>query len=786
MIDVAGIQRMLANLDPIGVANEAARLRKAATGIRETGENIDHTWTHALHPGVYEAPEGDLLRRAARPVREDTAEFAWGVWRVAGALESFAEAIRPIKARLESLLVDAHAFVLAAPADWREDEGQVAENNRLVAAVRDQAVALAAAEERCAADIYAAYGGREAAPARTGARPSAPPWGTAEEADLPWYEDVWNGVQSFGGGLWDVTWGGLSSLVFLQGADEAAAAWRGIGEWAAATAVVAVPGAQSLLVFDPVRDMVWNTHKGMVQGFLAVDEWRDDPARAGGMVLGNVLMLVGAKKAPSLAAGAGKAARAANTGVRAAAAAGRALDPLNQLAYAGAKTGHILKALKEQGVHLVRVPTDPIGLRPAVAGIPGNAVPGGPPGPGLAAKTKDLATSLSERAKNWLTLAEAKKPLGEDPAPHGRSDPQEGIPAKEGAGTRPPEGGTRATGEAAGFTKNGFRYYFGDDGRLYREGDPKGIYRDPETDRPRHVDDGEDVVRNEGGRKPRGADGRYVKDPLPKSKGYDFEMSMGPKRPYHPSPAAQVTIDFIRETRSHIVETRQRHLSAVKAEMGKYGIEKIHQINTREKIDEVLGAERLKIRRNPDLTRQEKVAMLQSVRELERNAHTYNALQAVLVSTTERMGMVAAKDFVVHKLKADLLTPLDSARGKADTLDVTGVLLRPDDATFIAVESKAGSASLEGRDVGDLKTAQQGSPEYYGFELRIDPDIKAALDGDPVLKARLQELLRSGNIEGEYYYVRTRHTGKVEWAKFVLTASGAGKYTVKDISGLDS
>ncbi|MFI0485004.1 hypothetical protein, partial [Actinomadura sp. 9N215] len=348
MINPGGIEQILNRLDPAALVTEVRRLRSAANGIRETGENVDDAWTHGLNPHVYDAPEGDLLRRAARPVQTTTAEFAWQLWRVAGALDAYAAELAPIKARLQSLLTDARALVAEINAkgdDWTEDEDLVDQNNDLEAAVRGQVTALAAAEERCAAQIYAAYGGHAPGPMCVDG-PSTPPWGTAEKADLPWWEDAVNGAGRFFQGMWDVTWGGISTLAGLQGGEKFTEAWKGLGKMALASFIVSFPGGASLLAFDPVRDLVGKSHKETVKGLTAWDEWRRDPARAAGQVAGNALMLATTKKAgPPAATAAGKAAQAA---VR----AGRAIDPMTHVIWTGTKLRNFYTGLRGTPVRL--------------------------------------------------------------------------------------------------------------------------------------------------------------------------------------------------------------------------------------------------------------------------------------------------------------------------------------------------------------------------------------------------------------------------------------------------
>ncbi|MBT2210794.1 hypothetical protein [Actinomadura sp. NEAU-AAG7] len=335
MINANGIELMAGSLDPAGVQAESARLRTTATGIRETGENVVDAWTHGLNPHVYSAPEGDRLRLATRPVQTETAQFAWQLWQVAGALADYATEIAAIKARLLTILGEARSFLAQADpmgAEWLKDDDMVERNNGLEARARAQAEALAAAEERCANRIYAAYGGHAPGPVCTAAPPSPPPWGTSEKGDDPWYEDAWHGMTRFGHGMWDVTWGAFSTLAFVQGKDKALDAWKGMGRWALASAVVGIPGAQGALMIPSVRNIVWRAHKEQVKGLTAWDEWRRDPARAGGQVFGNLLLLATLKKTgPRATTVLGRGAQQALRGAR-------YLDPMTAVPAAAMKS----------------------------------------------------------------------------------------------------------------------------------------------------------------------------------------------------------------------------------------------------------------------------------------------------------------------------------------------------------------------------------------------------------------------------------------------------------------
>ncbi len=212
---------LMAAVHPDAVEAEAHDLRKAATGIRDAGADVHATWQGLS--AFYKAPETDRLFSATAPVRDDSAMFAGQLEKVTGALTTYAAETRVIKHRLTDLYMQAVTFVNKAYAedgDWQENEDLVDRNNDLVSAVDSQAIAFQNAQEKAAQSIYAAYGETPPAlPPPSGEQKR--PWGDPEEADLPWYHDLWNNGASllqgfFADGFWgDVT--GLKDLITSPG-----------------------------------------------------------------------------------------------------------------------------------------------------------------------------------------------------------------------------------------------------------------------------------------------------------------------------------------------------------------------------------------------------------------------------------------------------------------------------------------------------------------------------------------------------------------------------------------
>jgi hypothetical protein len=288
MINPGAIPQFRGDADVLEV--DASSLRTAAHGVRDAGSDVHSTWQGLS--AFYEAPEAAQLFAATEPVRSRASDLGGDLEAVAGTLSGYAAEVRPIALRLEQLQGEAASFVAGVEGDddWREDGAKVDQHNGLLAAVDQQVLALQDAERRAANAINARFGGRQWHAGGSGPDTYGPteipanaerPWGAPEEKDEPWWKDVWNGGVSvvkgfFVDGVWEdlkglvgfvnpfdwdtfsLSWGGLWSLTgkWLYAPGEAAEAWKNLGK-----AVVA-----------------W-------------DMWSQDPARAFGTVLFNVVTL---------------------------------------------------------------------------------------------------------------------------------------------------------------------------------------------------------------------------------------------------------------------------------------------------------------------------------------------------------------------------------------------------------------------------------------------------------------------------------------------------------------
>ncbi|TDD77663.1 hypothetical protein E1293_26065 [Actinomadura darangshiensis] len=223
----------------------ARALKKDGRAVARAGCGADAAWQGLAE--VYRAPESEILVRATRPVASHGRAVENELAVVGDALLAFVDEVRPIVARLHGLRATARDFRAKVdgdwdgdPGDWRDNGDWVEENNRLS---NDALAALAQyqdAERACANKITSIFGGTrfvplDAAFKRRGDQAygwsEAPkdvktPWGTPQEHDKPWYEDVRDGITGFG----DVMGTFFGDLAGLHGQN--GWYWRtGVGRW---------------------------------------------------------------------------------------------------------------------------------------------------------------------------------------------------------------------------------------------------------------------------------------------------------------------------------------------------------------------------------------------------------------------------------------------------------------------------------------------------------------------------------------------------------------------------
>lgn len=195
-----------ADIQPDAIEENALTIGTISGQVSEHGSNVNLKWQGMA--GVYEAPESPTLLGLMAPVSSQATQVGDNLAEVSAALAAFAADVRPIKAELDSLRIEAKTFVdsiqggvqvreinpawtaaqspyggatamptyqgswggstTSAPAEpdkyrtvtkeWHESQEHVDRNNELLAAVNAQQVKLWEAERACANRIRALYG----------------------------------------------------------------------------------------------------------------------------------------------------------------------------------------------------------------------------------------------------------------------------------------------------------------------------------------------------------------------------------------------------------------------------------------------------------------------------------------------------------------------------------------------------------------------------------------------------------------------------------------------------
>ena len=188
------------DIDPDAIDANASTIGTIAGAVRDNGSSVHLKWQGMA--GVYEAPESGTLLRLMQPVSSQATTAGDNLETVSGALQQFAAEVRPIKAELDALRLQAEAFRTeidggvsvrelnpayisaqgysgswnaygatntTSPAtdipqyrsvtkEWHEVQEYVDRNNDLIAQVNAQQVALWDAERTAANKIRALYG----------------------------------------------------------------------------------------------------------------------------------------------------------------------------------------------------------------------------------------------------------------------------------------------------------------------------------------------------------------------------------------------------------------------------------------------------------------------------------------------------------------------------------------------------------------------------------------------------------------------------------------------------
>lgn len=290
------------SLDPDAVETAATDLKAQAALVRDAGTDVKTTWAGLTY--AYTAPESATLLSVMDPVATDTDKFADDLERVSAALSTFAADLRVIKSALDSVRSDAAAFhrTISGDDEWNQNQDHIDTNNALRGRVAAEQVRLWEAERTCANAIRAidciapwhastgeddgfSYGYDEIS------ADAEMPWGAAVERQDECPKSAAVGVKRFvwDGIVVDIIGEGLLGIGGLVG--------LGMDGWSLETLSGTWSGLGALIGRDPATgEWAWGTAGdawlGTGKSLLAWDMWAEDPARAAGTVVGNVLLTV--------------------------------------------------------------------------------------------------------------------------------------------------------------------------------------------------------------------------------------------------------------------------------------------------------------------------------------------------------------------------------------------------------------------------------------------------------------------------------------------------------------
>ncbi|MFE1029330.1 hypothetical protein ACFW5I_33105 [Streptomyces sp. NPDC058818] len=349
MINPSGIPQFTGDFDQLD--KDVSALRSDAIGIRDGGSDV-HSRFQMLE-AFYTAPEAETLFATTQPVMDKADTFATDLETVADALDTFSIEARPLAKRLDQLKRDAITFVNSVDGDddWTEDEDKVDKNSRLLDDVTAAQSAFREAERRAATKISAIVGGpRFVADDGSGlvergtvlygydtdlfAGAEKLPWGTPEDQTYEAWSLGW-----FGHGAKSLFWDGIYKDGIEATAKGVWALGTGDGEaWSGLKDVVTGIGLYTMKPYDALMDWAVGPDKESAdevrakkatkefgKALVAWDMWQENPTRAAGTVIFNVLTLgAGPLAVASRASKGGLAGKTAGV----AAKAGLFMDPV--------------------------------------------------------------------------------------------------------------------------------------------------------------------------------------------------------------------------------------------------------------------------------------------------------------------------------------------------------------------------------------------------------------------------------------------------------------------------
>lgn len=329
------------NWDAFPAFADAGALEAAADRMRERARSFAQilwdnrdTWK-GLAPH-FESPDTDTLLAALNPNEQRADDVFLNTNTVARALDEFAATERTLEQEKATLRGDYDRLVadIGGNEEWTKDEDLTKRQQAILDGMNGLISRHQTAEMTCANAINALYGGtRYVQVSADGSAPPAgseaygmsremlnsasgageTPWGRPAAWDKPWYLDVADAVVDFGSGVWESLKGTVTGLIAMVNPfdwETFSATWKGIGTLAVDLAVTATP--VGLLVSDERRAQSGQRLVQVVEAVLNVEMWKENPAKAAGMLTGDLATALvpggAAVKGASVAAKSGKAA----------------------------------------------------------------------------------------------------------------------------------------------------------------------------------------------------------------------------------------------------------------------------------------------------------------------------------------------------------------------------------------------------------------------------------------------------------------------------------------------
>ena len=300
----------------------AGKLRTKAEGIQSAASESHSIWQGTAT--AYKGPGDWQVHSAFNRVLTEADTVLEDSNSVADAIDTYAEWAREAKQRYNALYSDwlsVRARIADEGDDWRKDEDLVNDDNQILKDANALVEDHMAAERACASAISGLFGGpsyvvttedgpgaNQVAYGYTSEQLDAAtaeghiPWGEPTEWDKPWYRDAWDGVASFGKGVWSGITGtvtGLWNMVNFTDMDTFSATWKGIGQLALDVAIVTSPVAQVALRATGngrIADQAGERLVAVGKAAIHWDDWQRDPAYAAGATtfdLASILLTAG-------------------------------------------------------------------------------------------------------------------------------------------------------------------------------------------------------------------------------------------------------------------------------------------------------------------------------------------------------------------------------------------------------------------------------------------------------------------------------------------------------------